>query len=191
MPRRLVLVDCDIAFARYPALSRSLSQPSADVAIPIFHPTPIGPVSFRFFVSAFTHSIPHIGIRRGSRVSGYTNITIYPWCLLHILSPFQFRDLGIWEILNSWTPEILRVWRDISRKLHIEIIHVTTKYRERYLRNAKSSYGANYFKLARMLLKPREKNARYLASTSQVSVSLKGSVRQEYFSRSTPRESIW
>lgn len=70
--------------------------PSADVAVPIFHPTPIGLVSFRFFVSAFTHSIPHTRLQK-LQVPGCldTNITIYLWPRAHFKpSPIpRFKDL--------------------------------------------------------------------------------------------------
>lgn len=60
MPEGLALVDCDIALARYlPSFHPSLRKrryPSSLIRIPLSF------VAFRFFVSALTHSIPHVGM---------------------------------------------------------------------------------------------------------------------------------
>lgn len=146
-----MLVDCDIAFARHPPSLSVPFVPPAGVAVPIFHPTPIGLVSFRFFVLASTHSIPHTGIQKlpGYLRYQYSYIHIsLSLDLVHTPSPLQFRDLRICEVLNSWTPKFPEVSRDVSRKLHIEIIQAAMKYRGGYLRNVKFLYGVNYFKRA-------------------------------------------
>lgn len=61
-----MLVDCDIALARYPFSLYPFCALSANAAVSHLSSNPHRPRPFRLFAPAFTHSIPHAGIQKPS-----------------------------------------------------------------------------------------------------------------------------